>query len=209
MSKGLAKRLSRLEKPAAPVCNSTKDSHVLDLLKRMLELKANRETKKPRSAISDSSNPQGRRLGEAELCIYMLQKVCWYTRDFSLWKISQLKTLHDRAMDLVKSKVPPDEIARQMALRTSSGRVVSFEDRVFSKSGAEERPEQSEEFAALFVPSMRSVLMDYPSILGQIKTAFPEFLGETRDSYLNPIHHHLVGDLSGPGCLNSPYCGPL
>jgi hypothetical protein len=84
MSKGLAKRLSRLEKPPAPVCNSTKDSHVLDLLKGMLELKPKRETQKPRSVLSGPSHEDDD-LRETESSIRMLQKICWYPKGFDLW----------------------------------------------------------------------------------------------------------------------------
>ncbi len=74
MSNGLAKRLSRLELPAARACNSSKDSHVLRSLKEIRARLAKLETQKPRSVLSGSSDHQEPRLGPAEVIIKMLQK---------------------------------------------------------------------------------------------------------------------------------------
>lgn len=114
---------------------STKNlSHVMRALKEIracLELKVKLETEKPRSVLSGSGGHQVGRLGDAEISIRMLQKICWYTKGFHPLKIWQLKTLHDTVMDLVQSKLLPDEIARQMTFRTSGGSDLSLVERLF------------------------------------------------------------------------------
>lgn len=114
---------------------STKNlSQVLRALKEIracLELKVKLGTGKPRNVLSVSSDHQGRRLGDAEISIRMLQRICWYTKGFHPLKIWQLKTLHDMVMDLVQAKLPPDEIAQQMTLRTSGGSDLSLMERLF------------------------------------------------------------------------------
>jgi len=206
MSNGLAKRLSRLEQPAARACNSTKDLNVLRLLKEIREVKAKLETQKPRGVLSGSSGHEVRRLGDAEICIKALQNVCRYTRGFNPWKFWQLKTVHDMVMDLVQSKVQPDEIARRMTLRTSGGRDLDLVERLFGICWAEELQGRGKEFAVFTARTMRQSLKDYPSTLEQLDRALAESLGETAVHQPIPIQYHLVGELSGPGCLNSPFC---
>ena len=206
MSTRLAKRLFRLEQPAARVCNSTKNSDVLRLLKEIREVKAKLKTQKPKGVLSGSSNLQERRLGDAEICIKVLQNVCCYTRGFDPWKVWQLKTVHDMVMDLVQSKVPPDEIARRMTLRTSGGRDLDLVERLFGTRWAEDLQGRGKEFAVFTARTMRQSLGNYPSTLEQIDRALAESLGETAVDQAIPIQYHLVGELSGPGCLNSPFC---
>jgi hypothetical protein len=209
MSNGLAKRMSRLEQPAARVCNSSKDSQVLRLLKEIracCELKGKLEAQKPRSVLSNSSGHEGRRLRDAEISIRILQKICWYTRGFEPLKILQLKILHDRVMSLVQSKVPPDEIGRQMILSTSGGRDLTLVERLFSPYWGEEWRGREKEVPVLIVRSLRESLKNCPGILQHLDRAFGESIGETSVPQPIPIQYHLVGELSGPGCLNSPFC---
>ncbi len=74
---------------------STKNvSHVMRTLKEIracLELKVKLETEKPRGVLSGSSSHQGPRLGDADISIRMLQKICWYTKGFHPLKIWHLK----------------------------------------------------------------------------------------------------------------------
>jgi hypothetical protein len=82
-------------------------SHVLRAGKEMracLELKVKLETEKSKSVLSGSTGHQERRRGDAEIAIRILQKICWYTKGFHPLKIWQLKTLHDKVMDLAQSK---------------------------------------------------------------------------------------------------------
>ena len=208
MSNGLAKRLSRLELPAARACNSSKDSHVLRSLKEIRARLAKLETQKPRSVLSGSSDHQEPRLGRAEVIIKMLQMVCWYTDGFQPLKIWLLKTLHDRVMNLAQSKLPPDEIGRQMILRTSDGSDRTLSERLFSPRWVEEWQGREKEVAVLIVRNLRESLKDFPDILQHLDSAFAESLGETPVPQPIPIQYHLVGHLSGPGCFNSSHCGP-
>jgi hypothetical protein len=77
----------------------------------------------------------------------MLQRVCWYTDGFQPLKIWLLKTLHDRVMNLAQSKLPPDEIGRQMILRTSDGSDRTLSERLFSPRWVEEWQGREKEVA--------------------------------------------------------------
>jgi hypothetical protein len=186
-------------------------SHITRALKEVracLELKVKLETEKPRNVSSASSGHQGRKLGDAEISIRVLQKICWYTRGFHPLKIWQLKTLHDTVMDLAQSNLTPDEIAQQMTLRTPGGSDLSLMERLFGLLWKEEWLGQEREVAVLIIQNMWEGLKGYPGILEHIDGALAQPLGEPVVPRQGTFARHLVGKLSGPGVLNSPYCGP-
>jgi len=191
---------------------STKNlSHVIRALKEIracLELKVKMEAEKPRSALSGASGPQRHRLGDAEIGIRMLQRICWYTRGFDPLKIWQLKTLHDMVMDLVQSKLPPDEIARQMTLRSSGGRDLSLVERLFGILWGEELQGREGEVAQEIVRRLREGLKEYPSIAERIDHTFAESVAEDTIPQPRVAAYHHVGELAKTVCLNSPYCAP-
>jgi hypothetical protein len=78
-------------------------------------------------------------------------------------KIWQLESLHDTAMGLVQSKLPPDEIAQQMTLRTSGGSDLSLVERMFGILGKEEWQGREKEVAVLIVRNMREGLEVIPA----------------------------------------------
>jgi hypothetical protein len=112
-------------------------------------------------------------------------------------------------MDLVQSKMPPDEIARQMTIRGSSGSDLSLVERLFGIVCWEEWKGREKEVAVVIVRNMREGLKGYPGILEHIDGALVEFAGAPGAPAVplqaRPLHH-LVGELSGPGVINAPYC---
>jgi hypothetical protein len=104
---------------------------VIKELRSCLELRVKLEAQKSRDVFAVPAHQPRRALGDAELSIRSLQKLCRLTRGFHPLKLWQLNTLHDQIMSLVPSKSPADEIVRQLTLRTSHGSDVSLLERLF------------------------------------------------------------------------------
>ena len=68
---------------------------VVKELRSCLELRVKLEAQKSRDVSSVPAHQPRRTLGNAELSIRSLQKICCLTRDFHPLKLWQLKTLHD------------------------------------------------------------------------------------------------------------------
>jgi hypothetical protein len=118
-------------------------------------------------------------------------------------KLWQLKTLHDQVMSLLA-----DGIVRQITLRASYGSDLSLLERLFGGVRGEECRGREREVAQAIIRGIREGLKEYPVFLEQVDIAFAESLGKRPAPQQDTVAYHLVGELSGPGCLNSPYCGP-
>jgi hypothetical protein len=181
---------------------------VVKEIRSCLELRVKLEAQKSRDVSSVPAHQPRRALGDAELSIRSLQKVCCLTRGFHPLKLWQLKTLHDQVMSLVPSKSPADEIVRQITLRTSYGRGLSLLERLFGGVRKEECQGREQEVAEAIVWDIREGLKRYPDLLQRVDNAFAESLGKRPAPQQDTVGYHLVGELSSPACLNSPYCGP-
>ena len=182
---------------------------VLRVVKEMrscLELRVKLEAQTRRDVSSVPAYQPRDALGDAGRNIKSLQWLCRLTRGFHPLKLWQLKALHDQVMSLLPSKSPADEIVRQITLRTSYGRDVSLVERLFGGVRGEECEEQ--DVAQAIVRDIRVGLKEYPDLLQRVDNAFAESLGKRPAPQQGTVGYHLVGKLSGPGCLNSPYCGP-
>lgn len=111
-------------------------------------------------------------------------------------------------MDLAQCKLPPGEIGRQMIFRTSDGSDLTLVERLFGPGWGKELRGRATEVPMLIVRNLRESLKDCPGMLQHLDRAFSESIGETPVPQPTPVPYHLVGELSGPGVLNSPYCGP-
>jgi hypothetical protein len=181
---------------------------VVKELRSCLELRVKLEAQKRRDISSVPAYQPRDALGDAERNIGTLQGICRLTRGFHPLKLLQLKTLHDRVMSLVPSKSPADEIVRQLTLRTSHGSDLSLLERLFGVVRGEEWQGREQEVAQAIVRDLREGVKEYPDLLQRVDKAFAESLGKRPAPQQDTVAYHLVGKLSGPGCLNSPYCGP-
>jgi hypothetical protein len=177
-------------------------------IRACLELKVELEKEKQRNASSESRNQESRPLGDAELKIKMLQRICSWTKGFHPLKIWQLKMLHDEVMNLVQSKLPPDEIERQISLRTLGGYDLDLANRIFGIVSRGEWQGKEKEVGEAIVRQVRENLKGYPAILEHVDNAFAESLGKPSAVHPDLVSNHRTGE-SGRACLNSPYCGPV
>jgi len=180
---------------------------VVKELRSCLELRVKLEAQKSRDVFAVPAHQPRPALGDAELTIRSLQKLCRLTRGFHPLKLWQLKTLHDQILSLVPSKSLADEIVRQLTLRASHGSGLSLLERLFGVVRGEEWQGREQEVAQAIVRDIREGLKGYPDLLQLVDNEFAESLGK-RPAPGDTVAYHLVGKLSGPGCLNSPYCGP-
>jgi hypothetical protein len=181
---------------------------VVKEIRSCLELRVKLEAQKRRDVPSVPTYQPRPALGDAELSIRSLQRICSLTRGFNPLKLWQLKTLHDQVMSLVPSNSPADEIVRQITLRTSYGSDLSLLERVFGILRYEEWQGREHEVAQAIVRGIREGLRGYPDLLHRVDTSFAESLGKAPALEQDAVAYHLVGELSGPVCLNSPHCGP-
>jgi hypothetical protein len=181
---------------------------VIKELRSCLELRVKLEAQKIRDVSFVPADQPRRALGDAELSIRTLQRICRWTRGFHPLKLWQLKTLHDQVMSLLPSKSPADEIVRQITLRTSYGSDLSLLERLFGGVRGEECRGREQEVAQAIVRGIREGLKEYPVFLEQVDNEFRESIGKRPAPQQDTVANHLVGKLSGPSCLNSPYCGP-
>ena len=111
-------------------------------------------------------------------------------------------------MSLVPSKSPADEIVRQITLRTLYGSDLSLLERLFGGVRKEEWQGREHEVAQAIVWDLPEGLKGDPDLLQRVDNAFAESLGKRPAPHQDAVAYHLVGELSDPACLNSPYCGP-
>jgi hypothetical protein len=81
-------------------------------------------------------------------------------------------------------------------------------ERLFGPLRGEEWQGREKEVAARILRDLREGLKGYPGILEHIGSALDEPLGQPAVPRQGAVPNHLVGELSGPGCLNSRHCGP-
>jgi len=177
------------------------------VLRSCLELRVKLEAQKGRDVFSVSAHQPRRPVGDAELSIRSLQKICFLTRGFHPLKLWRLKTLHDQVMSLVPSESPA-EIVRQVTLRTSYGRDLTLLKRLFGGVRKDECQGREQEIAQAIVREIREGLKGYPDLLERVDNAFAESLSRQPAPQQDVVAYHIVGELSGPLCFNSPYCGP-
>jgi hypothetical protein len=158
-----------------------------------LELRVKLETQKSRDVFAVPAHQPRRALGDAELSIRSLQKICRLTRGFHPLKLWQLKTLHDQVMSLVPSKSPADEIVRQITPRTSYGSDLSFSERLFGGVRGEEWQGREQEVAQAIVRDIRESLKGYPDLLQHVDNAFAQSFGKRPAPQQETVAYHLVG----------------
>jgi hypothetical protein len=151
---------------------------VVKELRSCLELRVKLEAQKSRDVFAVPAHQPSRALGDAELSIRSLQKLCRLTRGFHPLKLWQLKTLHDQVMCLVPSKSPADEIVRQITLHTSFGSDLSLLQRLFGGVHGEEWQGREQEVAQAIVRDIREGLKGLPDRLQRVNNAFAESLGK-------------------------------
>jgi len=146
------------------------------------------------------------KLGDDEVSIRTLQKVCGYTKGFDPLKLWQLRIVHDQVMDLVQARVSPQEIGQRLGAEMASGERPSLTKRVYGTVLAEEWLGREREVAQDIIRQILNGLIGYPKILEQLSNALAEYQIEPGMLRAEPIAYHHVGDLNRIVCLNSSYC---
>jgi hypothetical protein len=142
---------------------------------------------------------------DTEISIRMLQRICWYTRAFQPSRIFYLKTLHNKVMTLVESKLAVDEIGRQMMLNNSDGRNLSLLEQLWDRDWWGNQ-EPIIGMPVHIVQDLREGLENYPSMLEHLDRALSKSIREVPVDQPTRVPYHLIGELGGPGVINAPFC---